>query len=576
MKLIRQGQSFSGNERNCVFLNTGKPRFADVSFVSGLDFPDDARAAAYVDWDHDGDLDFWFANRNAPQVRYLQNQYSSGHHFLSLRLRGTASNRDAIGARVEVTTTADQKPIVRTLRAGSGYLTQSSKWMHIGLATHDVVSDVTVRWPGGQAQSFGSLAGDKKYLLEESGEATEWKLQRENVSLKSGNLISVESSDRANIYSTTRLPVPRLDYETKKGQVLPIETPRPTLIVLWASWCQPCIEELASLEEARGELNSSGVRVLALSVDKLDAAAGNTTLAAEILNRIGFSQESGFATAESVTKLQMVNDFLFLLQKPLPVPTSFLMDQDYQLVSLYRGQLDAQAVLRDVSRLELSQEQRRDASIPFGGRWIGKPKNMLLAPFVVELAQAGFVVEASELVQRVQNQFDPDTILDLVVRLGIAYYDRGMRDHADLHFRMARKIRPQTPLPEVKLAEHLTGRRKYIEAYRTLIELNRRNSRSDLARVELAWFLATCPDETIRNAKRAEAMVRPMLAASPRATRLYDVLGASLASQGDFSGAVKVTTQGVNLATAQKRFRQASEMQQRVQMYHARSPFVLP
>ena len=61
-RMIVEGRSFSGNERNCVFLNTGeataaKGRFANVSAVSGLDFPDDARAVALVDWDHDGDED---------------------------------------------------------------------------------------------------------------------------------------------------------------------------------------------------------------------------------------------------------------------------------------------------------------------------------------------------------------------------------------------------------------------------------------------------------------------------------------------------------------------------------------
>ncbi|MCP4888112.1 MAG: hypothetical protein GY904_16060, partial [Planctomycetaceae bacterium] len=69
-RMIVEGRSFSGNERNCVFLNTGeaaaaKGRFANVSAVSGLDFPDDARAVALVDWDHDGDEDLWISNRNA-------------------------------------------------------------------------------------------------------------------------------------------------------------------------------------------------------------------------------------------------------------------------------------------------------------------------------------------------------------------------------------------------------------------------------------------------------------------------------------------------------------------------------
>ena len=56
-KLLASGRSLSGRERNCCFLNLGGSTFADVSAVSGFDFPDDARGLAVVDWDADGDLD---------------------------------------------------------------------------------------------------------------------------------------------------------------------------------------------------------------------------------------------------------------------------------------------------------------------------------------------------------------------------------------------------------------------------------------------------------------------------------------------------------------------------------------
>ena len=52
--LIRQGRSFSGNEPNCCFLNTGTSRFADISASSGMDFAEDGRSLAITDWDRDG------------------------------------------------------------------------------------------------------------------------------------------------------------------------------------------------------------------------------------------------------------------------------------------------------------------------------------------------------------------------------------------------------------------------------------------------------------------------------------------------------------------------------------------
>ncbi|MFT7443317.1 MAG: hypothetical protein ACI9AF_000212, partial [Granulosicoccus sp.] len=101
-ELISDGGSLSGHERNCAFLNVEGGKFATVSAVSGLDFSDDARSPVSIDWDRDGDLDLWVANRTAPQLRFLRNDTQESNHFVSLRLRGTTSNRDGIGARVEI------------------------------------------------------------------------------------------------------------------------------------------------------------------------------------------------------------------------------------------------------------------------------------------------------------------------------------------------------------------------------------------------------------------------------------------------------------------------------------------
>ena len=168
--LIRAGKPFSGGERNCAFLNLGKTdtRFANISSASGLDFADDGRGLAYADWDGDGDLDLWLTNRNGPRVRFIRNNTPTGPNasWLALTLQGSTSNRDAIGARVEVHLKGEKTPRIRTVTAGHGHLSQSSKTIHFGLGGNDPEIDhLTVRWPGGQTEKFPTVNANSRYHL---------------------------------------------------------------------------------------------------------------------------------------------------------------------------------------------------------------------------------------------------------------------------------------------------------------------------------------------------------------------------------------------------------------------------
>ena len=122
-KMFGEGRSFSGHERNCCYLNPGNSsaaagKFANISAASGLDYPDDARAIILLDWDQDGDLDVWASNRNAPRLRLLRNEIPKSGNFINLSLvgNGTTTNRDAIGARVEIVVDPSEGKNMPTLR----------------------------------------------------------------------------------------------------------------------------------------------------------------------------------------------------------------------------------------------------------------------------------------------------------------------------------------------------------------------------------------------------------------------------------------------------------------------------
>ena len=151
-------------QRNLVYRNLRGERFEDVSALAGegLEQRRSSRGAAFGDFDDDGDVDILLMNMG-DRVSLLRNDLPAGSRWLRLKLRGTRSNRAAIGAIVTVT--AGGRSQTRAVMSQSSYVSHSDLRTHFGLGSADSVNGVTVRWPSGETEEFSGVGVNRTWLL---------------------------------------------------------------------------------------------------------------------------------------------------------------------------------------------------------------------------------------------------------------------------------------------------------------------------------------------------------------------------------------------------------------------------
>ena len=141
--------TWSGYQKKKFFRNIDGHSFKEMAAEAGVDNDKDGRGIGVGDFDNDGRLDLYQTNADQDSLLY-HNVSTPVGHWVEVKLVGTKSNHDAIGARVTLKT--PERSMIREVDGGNGYAGQSSTRVHFGLGAATEVVSLTVRWPGGTVQ----------------------------------------------------------------------------------------------------------------------------------------------------------------------------------------------------------------------------------------------------------------------------------------------------------------------------------------------------------------------------------------------------------------------------------------
>jgi hypothetical protein len=150
-----------------LFMNDGKGIFREAGNEAGGGFsqPKVGRGLAYGDFDRDGDADILITTNNGPAYLYRNDQLA-GNHSIRFHLIGTKSNRDAIGASVQIFHAGSSQS--RLVKSGSSYLSQSELPVTFGLGKRDKIDRVVLQWPSGRTEEYKNLTAGRCYKCTES------------------------------------------------------------------------------------------------------------------------------------------------------------------------------------------------------------------------------------------------------------------------------------------------------------------------------------------------------------------------------------------------------------------------
>jgi tetratricopeptide (TPR) repeat protein len=452
-ELIRADGTWSGYERNIFYANNGDGTFSDISGVVGLDFLEDGRSFALADFDHDGRQELFLKNRNGPQLRILQNVMESLPPSIAFHLRGTKSNRDAIGAVVTVETELGGQTSslqIRSLQAGSGFLSQHSKDVFFGLGAAKGPVRASIRWPSGLVQELRNLPLNHRVWIEEGSEPS--RIEAFKTRVGRGQLTETTPAG-AKLQEIETLPItaetwllapveaPDFSLSDLGGQTRTLASLRgkPVLLNFWAFGAERCKEEWAAFNRRRAAWAAAGLQLLAVNLDAPADAESVQALVRQL--RLSFPILRG--SEDVVGIYNILYRYLFDRHRDLELPTSLLINAQGEIVKVYQGPVDPEHVENDFRHIPQTNAERLARALPFPGVTDAIEFGRNYLSYGSVFFQRGYMDQAAASFQ-IALRDDPSSA-EALYGIGSVYLNQQKTAEARESFERALKLRATYP-----------------------------------------------------------------------------------------------------------------------------------
>jgi len=269
-EIFEKGMSFSGFERDGLYMNLGDGTYLEISGASGLDSITDGRGCSFADFDNDGDSDVVITPVQEVARLLFENHVGQDNGFIRVSLTGTRSGRDAFGTVVRMKSHLGTQTKIKL--GGSGFLSASDPRLLFGLGSADTwqsTYELEITWPSGLVETIsGARPGESIHLTEGQDKAervTERRVTLPEPEARSDRIfrtLAFEPGDRMPALTLTPLAPTSIE-----AIPLILEPGRKTLINFWATWCAPCAVEIPELARMSGPLSEAGVNLVGISLD---------------------------------------------------------------------------------------------------------------------------------------------------------------------------------------------------------------------------------------------------------------------------------------------------------------------